>query len=115
MNEWCMLQLTIAKQSIPGTGAADSAKSDPLATKPTVDDDKSRVEDSEQNERQDEHEDVVERVEVDELVYVAVAELRALKRVDQLRAVVDRHAHQLGLHPARDVERHREHCHRCHS
>ena len=100
---------------IPDAGSAESVQGDALATKAAVDDDEPAVEDGEEDEREDEHEDVVERVEVDELVGEAVADLGALQSVDVPRPVVDRLANQLRLHPARNVERHREHSHRRHA
>ena len=90
-------------------------KSNALATKATVDNNESRVEDCEQYEREDEQPDVVERVEIDELVHEAVAKICAFQRVDQLSAIVDWHTHQSRLHPARNVVRYREESHRRHT
>ena len=90
-------------------------KGDALATKAAIDDDESAVEDGEEDERQNEHEDVVKRVKVDQLVGVALPELGALQPVPEPSTVVDRFPDQSRLHPARDVERHREHAHRRHA
>ena len=86
-------------------------KSEALAAKATVDDDESRVEDGEQYERQNEHEDVVERVEVDELVGEAVAQFGASQVVDRFTPVVDLLADQRRFHPTRNVVDEREQSH----
>ena len=54
--------------------------------------------------------------EVDQLIGVAVSEVRAFQHVLELgRVVVDWFTDKLRLHPARDVKHQREQCHRSHT
>ena len=57
---------------------------DTLAAKALVDNNQSCVEDSQQNERQYKHKHVVERVEIDQLVDVALTELCSYQIVHHL-------------------------------
>jgi len=68
-------------KQLPGAWACETAQRDPFAAKSTIDGDETRVENGEQNERQNEHEYVVERVEVNQLVSVAGAQLRPTKHI----------------------------------
>jgi len=83
-------------------------ESNPLASKTLINDDKSRVEDSEQQQRQDKHEYVVESVEVQQLVRETVTQLSTSQSVHRGCSIVDGFADQGGLHPAGNVEHNRE-------